>query len=102
MAAESIKQLKLFYCYAREDQALRDKLDNHLSQLKRQHQITSWYDREISPGAAWKKKIDTQLNNTHIILLLISASFLASDYCYGIEMKRIQCGGNQKRHDVWL
>src|SRR5436305_364221 len=88
MAAEQIKQLKLFYCYAREDKALRDELDNHLSLLKRQHEITSWSDREISPGTVWEKKIDAQLNSAHIILLLVSAAFLASDYCYGVEMKR--------------
>src|SRR6266567_7220719 len=88
MAAEPTKQLKLFYCYAREDKALRDELDNHLSLLKRQHEITSWSDREISPGTVWKEEIDAQLNSAHIILLLVSASFLASDYCYGVEMKR--------------
>src|SRR6266550_9148932 len=88
MAAASTKPLKLFYCYAHEDKALRDELDNHLSLLKRQQQITSWYDREILPGVNWEKVIDTQLNSAHIILLLVSASFLASDYCYGIEMKQ--------------
>src|SRR6266581_3460690 len=88
MPITSPKLLKLFYCYAHEDKELRDELDNHLSLLKRQHQITSWYDREILPGINWEKVIDTQLNSAHIILLLVSASFLASDYCYGIEMKQ--------------
>lgn len=88
MTNTSANQLKLFYCYAREDKALRDKLDNHLSLLKRQQQITSWYDCEISPGTVWEKEIGAQLDNAHIILLLVSASFLASDYCYSIEMKR--------------
>ena len=78
MATEAKKQLKLFYCYAREDKVLRDELDNHLSLLKRQHQITSWSDREIIPGTNWEKEIDTQLNSAHIILLLVSASFLPS------------------------
>lgn len=55
MTAESTKQLKLFYCYAREDKTLRDELDNHLALLKRQHQITSWSDCQISPGTEWEK-----------------------------------------------
>ncbi|GHO98791.1 hypothetical protein KSF_088390 [Reticulibacter mediterranei] len=84
----STTPLKLFYCYAHEDKTLRDELDNHLSLLKRQSQITSWYDRDILPGAKWEKEIDTQLNTAHIILLLVSASFLASDYCYCIEMTK--------------
>ena len=47
MPTEPAKSLKLFYCYAREDKALRDELDKHLSSLKREHQITSWSDKEI-------------------------------------------------------
>ena len=88
MIAELTKALKLFYCYAREDKALRDELEMHLSGLKRQGLITTWYDREISPGTEWELEIDTHLNTAHIILLLVSPPFMASDYCYGIEMKR--------------
>src|SRR5258708_16575969 len=88
MPTESAKSLKLSYCYAREDKALRDELDRHLSGLKREYQITSWSDGKIIPGAEWQKEIDAQLNTANIILLLISAHFMASDYCYGIEMKR--------------
>ena len=88
MTTDHTKTVKLFFCYAREDKALRDELEQHLSLLKRQKQITSWYDREITPGTEWEKEIDTHLNSAHIILLLISRDFLASDYCYGIEMER--------------
>jgi len=88
MPTESAKSLKLFYCYAREDKALRDELDKHLSGLKREYQIASWSDGEIIPGAEWQKEIDAQLNTANLILLLISTHFMASDYCYGIEMKR--------------
>jgi tetratricopeptide (TPR) repeat protein len=88
MTTESKKPLKLFYCYAREDKALRDELDIHLSSLKRQSLVTSWYDGAIGPGTEWEKEIDTHLRNANIILLLVTPSFMASDYCYDIEMKR--------------
>jgi TIR domain len=81
-------QLRLVYCYAHEDKALRDELDKHLSILKRLYQIVSWHDRKISPGMEWEKEIDVQLNAANIILLLISSDFMASDYCYGVEMQR--------------
>jgi tetratricopeptide (TPR) repeat protein len=87
-ATSTPRPLKLFYCYARADKAYRDELDNHLSSLKRSHQIASWSDREISPGVEWETAIDKELNTAHIILLLVSVSFMASDYAYGIEMKR--------------
>ena len=88
MATDPTKTVKLFFCYAREDKALRDELEKHLSLLKRQKLITTWYDREITPGSEWEKEIDIHLDSAHIILLLVSPDFMASDYCYGIEMKR--------------
>jgi tetratricopeptide (TPR) repeat protein len=88
MTPDSTKTVKLFFCYAREDKALRDELEQHLSLLKRQKHITTWYDREITPGSVWEKGIDTHLDSAHLILLLVSRDFLASDYCFGIEMKR--------------
>src|SRR5260221_1137628 len=78
----------LFYSYAHEDEELRNQLDKHLRLLERQGLITSWHDREIRAGDDWAIEINTYLENAQIILLLISADFLTSDYCYGVEMKR--------------
>lgn len=80
--------LKIFYCYAHEDQSLRDELEKHLSPLKRLDRIIDWCDREIKPGTNWKQEIDTHLNDADVILLLVSPSFIASDYCYSVEMQR--------------
>ncbi len=78
----------LFYVYAHPDEKLRRKLEKHLSILSRQGLINTWYDRRIMPGADWQQVIDDHLNTASIILLLISPDFIASDYCYGIEMQR--------------
>src|SRR5260370_31655661 len=88
MTTESTRPLSLFYCYAHEDRDLKDELDIHLSSLKRKNFISSWSDREISPGTIWKQEIDDKLSTAHIILLLISPHFMASDYCYSIEMQQ--------------
>lgn len=82
------KPVELFCSYAHQDEELRKELEQHLSGLMRQGYITAWHDRLILPGKNWEKEIDEHLNTAHIILFLISASFIASDYCYGIEMKR--------------
>jgi hypothetical protein len=84
----SARPVKLFYSYAHEDEDLRDKLNTHLKILLRQQIIDEWYDRDIQPGAEWADEIDENLESAQIILLLISADFIASDYCYGIELKR--------------
>ncbi len=56
--------------------------------LQRQGIIKLWHDRDISAGAEWEHEINEQLNSSEVILLLVSPSFLASDYCYSKEMQR--------------
>lgn len=80
--------IEVFYSYSHKDAALRDKLETHLSTLKRQGVISGWHDRKISAGAEWAGQIDWHLNTAGVILLLISADFLASNYCYEKEMQR--------------
>src|SRR6266567_1338168 len=80
--------VEVFCSYAHEDEVWLRKLETHLSLLKRQGQLFLWYDRLISPGADWQQVINAHLETARVILLLVSADFLASDYCYGIEVKR--------------
>jgi hypothetical protein len=80
--------IEVFYSYAHEDEKLRDELEKHLTILKRQGVITGWHDRKITAGQKWAGEIDQHLNTARVILLLISADFLASDYCYEVEMTR--------------
>jgi hypothetical protein len=82
------KGIRLFYSYSHADEELRNELDKHLSLLKRQGIIVDWHDRRIAPGSEWSRLISDNLEASQIILLLISSDFLASDYCYDIEMKR--------------
>jgi len=81
------RPLKLFYSYAHEDEKLREELEKRLVHLRWQGLISEWHDRLIVPGTNWAQAIDSHLKDASIILLLISPDFLASDYCYGIEMK---------------
>ena len=80
--------IELFYSYAHADEPMRKKLEKHLATLHQQGLIASWHDRMIGAGTEWEQHIDEHLNRAQIILLLISANFLASPYCSGIEMKR--------------
>ena len=82
------KSAKVFISYAHADEAYKEKLIKHLSLLRRQSFIETWHDRMITPGDEWKGEIDSSLDEADIILLLVSADFLASDYCWGVEMKR--------------
>jgi len=86
--------IEVFYSYAHEDEELVKQLRKHLSTLKRQGVIRDWYDREITAGTDWKGQIDQHLNSAGVILLLVSADFLASDYRYDVEVTRAL-----ERHD---
>src|ERR1043165_1647809 len=82
------KSIEVFFSYSHKDTKLRDKLAVFLKIFERQGLINAWHDRQITAGREWAGQIDERLNRAQIILLLISADFLASDYCYDIEMKR--------------
>lgn len=62
--------------------------------LQRQGIIDVWNDADISPGSEWEEEIKQHLDTAHIILLLVSPDFMASDYCYSKEMMRAM-----ERHD---
>jgi len=80
--------VRVFISYAHKDERFRLALEPHLKLLQRQRLITTWHDRLIKPGTQWKDVIDANLEQAKIILLLVSADFLDSDYCWEIESKR--------------
>jgi TIR domain len=81
-------EIRIFCCYAHEDRNLLRRLKTHLYPLQRGKIISSiWYDQNITAGSVWEEEIKAQLNTSNIVLLLVSADFLASEYCYGVEMK---------------
>ncbi|HEY4317168.1 MAG TPA: toll/interleukin-1 receptor domain-containing protein [Herbaspirillum sp.] len=78
----------VFFSYTHVDESLRDQLEVHLSLLKREGLISAWHDRRIVAGDNLDDSIDEQLEKADIILLLVSANFIASEYCFATEMKR--------------
>ena len=78
----------LFFSFSHKDEDLRDRLEVHLASLKRQNIIQTWHDRRIVAGDEFAGRIGEELERADIILLLISPDFIASDYCFDIEMAR--------------
>src|SRR5258708_1682704 len=87
-AAAPSSPVEIFYSYSHKDEKLRDKLEKHLAILNHEEVIAGWHDRKITPGEEWGNEIDSHLNSAQIILLLVSDEFLASKYCWDIEVKR--------------
>ena len=78
----------LFFSYSHKDEALRDELEVHLAMLKREGVIEAWHDRQIPAGDEFDNSISEQLESADVILLLVSPDFLASRYCYDVEVRR--------------
>jgi hypothetical protein len=80
--------VRLFFSYSHRDEELRNELEIHLASLRRQGVIETWHDRRIVAGEDVHDEISEQLENADIVLLLVSPYFIASDYCYDLEMVR--------------
>jgi predicted nucleotide-binding protein len=79
---------KLFISYSYKDKKFVDAFQSHLDLLRRQGVVDAWHDRRIFAGEKEATEIDKNLRSSDIILLVVSADFIASDYCYGLEVKQ--------------
>jgi len=77
---------EIFISYTDEDENLRDKLETQLTSLEREGLITIWHKGKLDAGEELEREVDRHLNKAQIILLLVSASFIASSACYDREM----------------
>lgn len=73
--------VRLFVSYAHQDDDFRTELEQHLSPIVREGLITTWHDRKIVAGTDWSADIQRHLHEAQIVVLLVSASFIASDEC---------------------
>ena len=80
--------VQVFFSYSHKDEELRNELETHLALLKRQGVISAWHDRRISAGNNIGTTISGELEDSEVVLLLVSANFLSSDYCYEKELAR--------------
>jgi hypothetical protein len=80
--------VSIFVSYSHKDEDLWAQLQTHLAMLKRQGVIDIWHDRRIKAGDEIDNEISAALEGAQAVLLLVSADFLASDYCYDREMIR--------------
>ncbi len=82
----STEPLSLFICYASEDSAYLDELENHLSILVRQGLIKPWSRKNLMAGAVAKSETLHKLETSDIILLMISPDAIASDEFWDTEL----------------
>ena len=79
---QSSEKMRAFISYSRKDADLLSNLHEHLAALRRQNLIVTWTDREVSAGGVIDAEVAKAMDESEIYLLLVSAAFIQSNYCY--------------------
>jgi formylglycine-generating enzyme len=79
--------LNTFIIYSRHDAKFKDELLIHLDALVRKGHIRRWVDTDLLPGEEWEKRIEAELDAAHLVLMLVSAHALNSDFIQKKELK---------------
>lgn len=82
-------KIKFFISYSHRDYLQKDKLLAQLSPLSRSGKIETWDDTKIKAGEEWNTVILENLNTADVIILLVSASFINSEYSLLIESSTV-------------
>jgi hypothetical protein len=82
------KMATVFFSYSHANETQRNKLELHFAMLKREGLVETWHDRRLNAGDEFDRGILKQLEEADIILFLVSPEFLASRYCFEVELKR--------------
>lgn len=93
----------VFVSYAHEDRKWADELVTHLAPWIRDKRVNLWDDSRIDGGARWKDAIDAALDEAAVAVLLVSKSFLASEFIATYELPRLvaRAGRNELRL-IWV
>ena len=80
------RPVQVVFSYSHKDEKLRQRLATYLKPLERRGLLEVWHDRKLVPGERWAEVIDERIWRADIVLLLITADFIESDYCIEKEL----------------
>jgi hypothetical protein len=77
---------KIFISYSHRDEEWKERLSRSLRILERKGLVDLWDTSDIEAGAKWSQEIGKALKSADVALLLISPSFLESDFVVQNEL----------------
>ena len=99
------KKFPIFISYASYDNSSEnqeerwlERLLQHLKPLDLEGLVTSWNDTELTVGSDWQFEIRGAIESARVAILLISPSFLASEFIRTEEIPRLL----QKAHSTMV
>jgi cellulose biosynthesis protein BcsQ len=91
--------VKVFISYSHKDKEYKHRLETHLSPLEKKGLATFWSYDQIIAGSNWKDVISEQLENSQVLLLLITRNYLISNSTK-LELDKIAEQAGKKK--VWM
>jgi len=85
--SNSKERVKIFFSYAHEDREYLNEFKDYIKIFERNELVEQWDDNELVVGEKWDSKIKDKIYSADIVIFLLSASSLASDYIYNHELK---------------
>lgn len=79
---------KAFVSYSSNDEVMVDRLLTHVKVLEHEGKLEVWHDGQIGAGKEWEKEINKQLDSSDIVILCVSADFLASEPVETVEIPK--------------
>ena len=74
-------RVSLFYSYCHIDERYRDRMETALALMRDNGFLSEWSDRKIIAGTPFSPQIIKELNNSDLVVYLVSPDFLASEAC---------------------
>jgi ubiquinone/menaquinone biosynthesis C-methylase UbiE len=79
---------QIFVSYSHKDKPWLERLQVHLRPLER-FGLLQWDDTRIRPGDRWLDEIQSAIAKAKVVILLVSADFLASDFIARKELPEL-------------
>ncbi len=79
--------VNIFISYAHEDLDMKNSIEKYLWPLKKDQNVSIWFDQMIEPGTNWKNEIQQKMSDSDIIICIVSADYLSKDYIWELELK---------------
>lgn len=82
-------QLNIFTIYTSKDKEAIAPVLDHLKSLEQEYKLTIWHDDPILEGLQWKPQMESRLQETEIFLLMLSSTFMYSEFVKQLEFKML-------------
>lgn len=78
----------IFISYSKSDFSLVKKFQEHLSALKLDGKVATWYCSELTAGSEWNSEIQEHFDEADIVCFMISPNFMKTKYIHEHEINK--------------